>query len=923
MPRTSTRAVAPWVRTRLRTAPGAAGAFALLVLVTAFLAAALPRAVDSYETEGLRHGIGTAPPRTTVLDITTGPPASDLPPESREAAVLPEPLARRRAALEKTIPAPLRIDPEQSVHGVRTSKRVTGLDRWLPQPYGLPPEFVLSTPSGLDRHVTVREGRLPATADGRKGSEAAVTAETAKSLHLKVGSVVHLPALYAGPPLAVTVTGIVEPVRPQSAFWSVEPLLRTPSFAVKPGGMDPLYYWQAALLLPPAGAPTLLSTAGEPELYWRFAPTAGHLTAQDETRLGEAIASLTGGPDLVKVRQAVGPTGAVSTDLDEVVGAYGGMRAAIAPVVAVAAFGIGSVAAVVLAMTGGLFANRRAAELGLLRSRGGSLTGIGGRLLGETAVLALPATGLGLLAATQLLPEARFLPALAAAGAVALLACLALPLRAVFLHRRPLVHGGRDDLVDARPSRGRTVTELTLLVLAAGAVAALRRRGTDDAGDHLVSAAPVLVALIAALVLVRLYPVPLRWAARPARRLRGAVGYLSLARAARSSAIGALPLLALLVALTTAAFGGSVLAGVADARDRAALLETGADARISGAADAVPLPDGLAEAVRGTPGVRDVTTVQIEYGVSLPTGTGQSPETTSAPLVGVDPESYTRLARRTGFGPFPADLLGSTGTGGKVDHSRVLPAVASPAVAARLGTEPRDMVTAAGEFRVRIVAVRAATPALSGADFLLVNGADLTHRANTTLLATGPSADGRALRAAVAAKSRDFAVVLRTERLATYVDSPMQTGAELIYLTAIGAGAGYAVLAVLLSLLQSSPERATLLARLRTMGLTRGQGRRLLGLEALPQTLLAAVGGTLVGWATILLLAPGVDLVRLALSATPGLASLDSAPLRADPWSLVLPAVGVVVLTGAAALLQAAWAARRGSIKELRAGDAR
>ena len=83
MPRTSTRAVAPWVRTRLRTAPGAAGAFALLVLVTAFLAAALPRAVDSYETEGLRHAIRTAPPRTTVLDITTGPPASDLPPASR------------------------------------------------------------------------------------------------------------------------------------------------------------------------------------------------------------------------------------------------------------------------------------------------------------------------------------------------------------------------------------------------------------------------------------------------------------------------------------------------------------------------------------------------------------------------------------------------------------------------------------------------------------------------------------------------------------------------------------------------------------------------------------------------------------------------------------------------------------------------
>ncbi|MEV4949259.1 FtsX-like permease family protein [Streptomyces sp. NPDC053755] len=923
MPRETVAAVAPWVRTRLRTAPGTACSFALLVLVTAFLAAALPRAVEVYETEGLRHDIGTAAPRHTVLDITSAPPASDLSPEARAAETGPASLARKRAALERLLPPPLRIDRDQSVHGVRTTKPVPGLDAWLPRPSGLPPEFVLATPSGLDKQVSLREGRLPATGDPATGSEAAVTALTAKSLRLKVGSVVHIPALFSETPLAVTVTGIVEPLRPQGAYWSVEPLLRTPAHAVKPGGMEAKYYWQAGLLLPPAAGPVLLASTGDPEPYWRLAPSGGHLHARDEPRLSEAIASLSSGPGLVRVREAIGPTGAVATGLDEIVGSYRGMREAVAPVVAVAAFGIGAVVGVVLALTGGLFAARRTAELGLLRSRGGSLAGIGGRLLGETSVLALPAAGLGLLLAALALPGARLLPSLAAAGAVALFACLALPLRAVVAHRRPLTHGGREDLVDARPSRGRTVAELTLLVLAVAAVAALRRRGTDDAGDHLVSAAPVLLALIAALVLVRLQPLPLRWAARPARRLRGAVGHLALARAGRSSATGALPLLALLVALTTAAFGGSVLAGVADARDRAALLETGADARVTGAVEAAPVPAGLARSVRGVPGVRDVAAVQIEYGVALPVGTGRSPQTLSTPLVGVEPGSYARLARWTGFGPFPAGLLASTGTGGRIDHQRVLPAIASPGVAERLGTRPRDLMTAAGEFKVRIVAVRSTTPALTGADFLLVNAADLTRRADTTLLVSGPSVDGAALRAAVAAGPGGFTVGLRAERRASYVDSPMQSGAERIYLAAVGTGAGYVVLAVLLSLLQSSPERVTLLTRLRTMGLTRRQGRRLLGLEALPQALLAAVGGTLVGWATILLLAPGVDLVRLALSATPGLVSLDGAPLRADPWSLALPAVGVVLLSGAAAMIQAWWSARTGSIKELRAGDAR
>ncbi|MYS42799.1 ABC transporter permease, partial [Streptomyces sp. SID5998] len=166
----------------------------------------------------------------------------------------------------------------------------------------------------------------------------------------------------------------------------------------------------------------------------------------------------------------------------------------------------------------------------------------------------------------------------------------ALPLRAVLAHRTVRLHAPREDAASVRPSRRRTVAELTLLVIAAGAVEALRRRGVADgsgtsgttgatgspgasgaSGDQLVSLAPVLIGVIAALLLVRLYPLPLRWLMRPAARLRGAVGHLSLARAGRTSVSAVLPLLALLTALTTAAFGGSVLTGVAEARDRTAL----------------------------------------------------------------------------------------------------------------------------------------------------------------------------------------------------------------------------------------------------------------------------------------------------------------------------------------------------------------
>ncbi|PZT75112.1 ABC transporter permease [Streptomyces sp. AC1-42T] len=935
-PRTRTpraaAAGAPWVRTRLRTAPGASLAFALLVLVTAFLAAAFPRSVDRYEGQGLRHELGAVEPRRGVLEISSPQPGLELPVEVRENAVRGTTLGAVRRDVMARLPDPVRADPEQSAYGLRTTGSIAGSESWFPRPYGLDPQLTYVTQAGLADHATLRTGAWPEV-DGKvtmktREVEGAVTEATAKALHIEAGATVAVPTRGGGT-LTVRVTGIVTPKRPEASYWSTEELLRTPSLVPTRGKGSPLYYWTAALLLPPDAAPALLATTAQPEVYWRLAPDGSALSARDVSRLRTAIASLEGGPGLLSVRQVAGDTATVTTDLDEVLAGYDGMRTAIQPVVAVAAVGIGAVAAVVLLMTGGLIAARRRAELSLLRARGASLTGIGGRLLAETAVLAVPAGALGLLLAVLTVDEARFGPAALAAGAVVALVCVALPLRTALLHRRHRAHGERDDLATARPSRRRTVAELTLLVLAAGAVVALRRRGTDAEGgtDLLVSAAPVLVALIAAVVLVRLYPLPLRLALRSVSRLRGAVGFLALARAGRSSAAGTLPLLALLVALTTAAFGGSVLAGVADARDDAAVLATGADARISGQGDAVPLPAELIRAAGKADGVRRAVRVQIEYGVALPPAGSGVEDAKGATLIGVDPEAYAELARGLGLGSFPAGPLKATGArpaqGEPASRDRVVPVIASPSVAERLGDRPRDLESVAGDFKVKVAGTVARTPAITGSSFMIVDASALTHRQTTVLLLTGGHLDAEALRAAAGEAGEHFSVQLRSETREAYVDTPMQNGAERIYLAAIAAGAGYALLAVLLSLLQTAPERTTLLARLRTMGLTSRQGGRLLGFEAMPQAVLAAVGGLLVGRATIALLAPGIDLVHLALSTGPGSGVLAGAPLRTDPWSLVLPAVGVIVLAAAVAGVQAWWTGRRGSITELRAGDSR
>ncbi|RDG30152.1 FtsX-like permease family protein, partial [Streptomyces corynorhini] len=293
-------------------------------------------------------------------------------------------------------------------------------------------------------------------------------------------------------------------------------------------------------------------------------------------------------------------------------------------------------------------------------------------------------------------------------------------------------------------------------------------------------------------------------------------------------------------------------------------------------------------------------------------------------LIGVEPDSYTRLARLHDLGAFPARVLKARNGDG------VLDAVASPATAERLGTAPRRIASAAGEITVRITTVRSHTPAAPHAEFLLVNGAGLAAAEPTALLVAGDDLDARKLSVAARGTSDpkrrlgDLAprASLLSEERASFTASPLQSGAERIYAVAVVAGAFYAVVALLLSFLYSTRERTALLVRLRTMGLTHRQGCLLLGLEALPPALLAAGGGILVGWATIRLLAPGIDLVQLAV-ASAAEPLTGGVSLSTDVWSLVLPAAGVLVLAGAVAAAQAWWSGRRGTITELRAGDSR
>ncbi|WP_164836128.1 FtsX-like permease family protein, partial [Actinacidiphila soli] len=398
--------------------------------------------------------------------------------------------------------------------------------------------------------------------------------------------------------------------------------------------------------------------------------------------------------------------------------------------------------------------------------------------------------------------------------------------------------------------------------------------------------------------------------------LPGAVAHLGLARAGRAPATAALPLLAVLVALALTSFGGSVLAGVAAGRDRAALTTVGADARVEAF---TTLPGGLAASVRRVEGVRDVVSVHAE-------GLTTDGRRTTYELIVVDPAAYARLTSATGLGgPLPVPALTHDGA------RDVLPAVVSPGLAREFGHADVTVQAAAGATTVRVAGVVDGTPAAPDGDFVIVSAAAMAraHPAvahspvldPTALYVTGPSLNGKALRAVAEWASHELSVDLRSEEHASYSSTPLQSGARRVYLVAVAAGAGYSALALLLSLLQGAPQRGALLARLRTMGMSRRQCQGLAILEMLPQALLAAVGGILVGLATIPLLRPGVDLTALAFAARAPAAGAADAVLRTDPASLVLPSAGLLVLACGILTAQAWLTGRRGEGTDLRMGE--
>ncbi|WP_329579959.1 hypothetical protein OG500_13190 [Kitasatospora sp. NBC_01250] len=973
---TAGRTPAPWVRTRLHTSRSAALLLALLVLGTAFLAAALPRTLDRDGDRALTKVLSSTTPQARSLTAALSSDTTD--PSTGTSAYNQQTLDQVAEKLRGDLTAPLAPLPADDSYGASSGTRYL-TDPALPRPgVGQDPVLSLYTLHDQDSHLRLVAGKLPEghtlDVDGNLEFDVALTKAVADRLGVGVGSALNtsmLSALGRSRPhqpehsVQAVVVGLFEPTDAKQAIWSTAGCLLTP--CLEAVGAPPEPYWDVDALVAPTDLTALPQWNGA-KLFWQIPIDPHHLHSYQVGQAQQLIGSMLDGPLAASLGTSIKvPSLRPSSMLPDAFTKALNQQSAAAPLHAIGPIGAGTVALVVLLLAAGLAVDRRRAELILLRARGGSLPAIGGRLLAETAVLTVPAAGLGTALALLLLPAPRWTAAVLTGVLVGLLALLPFPLRAVLLLRASGPRGKGRAAGATRPTRRRRFTrllgsprrlvaELAALALAAAAVLAVRRRGMAPPGsslDLLLTAAPLLLAVAGAVLLARLFPLLLTPGVRWAARRPGAVGFLGLARATRTGAASGagggstgagdgtaarpgptmLPLLALLLAVTTAGFGVTMLSSADAARQVAVRQAVGGDARVL-ANDSGTLPNGFVPAAAKLPGVRSGTAAVIDDGAT--TGTADGSALPDMILVMVDPESYAALARDVGYGQFDPALLKAP-----ADPDAMVPALVNTTYASRLGTQGNyvQLPNAYGRLKIQVVGTIQATPAVPvlGERPVLLVSSDAVARqrpaaaalanAPTAWFGTGDGITGAALRGllnqelgagkdATAQVNAGFNIATRDDYAREMADNPLQRSAEQLFWASVVAAAGYCVLSLLLTLLRAAPERSALLARLRTMGLRPRQGLVLILVEALPQTLVAAVAGAGIACLSAPLLGTAVNLSAMVGASVPG-------GLRAAPGQVAWQALILAGLSTGVVVAETLFAGRRQINTELRAGDQR
>ena len=711
--------------------------------------------------------------------------------------------------------------------------------------------------SRLGGDVRLISGRLPSMghqADRASGVTIpiAVTEVTARKLRLSVGFRLPVPGTAA----TLQVAGIIQPIAPGSPSWSFDPIESVPNLVTPSIGAP---YWQGGAFIGPSELVPFAKAAGTTNatLRWVLPLRLTNMTIGQATRLAAALP-----PALLQDGNGLYITGYENFDVALFSGITAELTAfvqqarATGTLLSLLTLSLTAIGATILLLAVWLLAEQRYGEFETLRARGASRRQLGLLAVRGSLLALLLGGGLGLAAALAATPDSSAALGWWLTGATVLTVLVGLPAITMRRYRNPPVQGRRPDRLSGRRAAARRlVIESALVLASAGGLVLMHDQGlTPGNSDPYTSLAPVLVAIPIAVIVLRCYPPAVRPLLRLTGRRRGVTAFVGLARAVRTAPTAALPVFALVLALTLVAFAGMVRGAVLRGEVTASWQEVSADAAIS---SPVPLSTAQQRAIAAVPGVRRAAALTLTTG-TIPSGFRQFG------VVLVDPRQYAALLAGT---PGPAAQLAVLEADSAASSDGRAWALAAGGLGASLGRRGTTVDIGAGAQPVRIriagqVPVSSVISPAIGAQYLVLPQSALGGRAEppTVMLVAGPHLNLRDLNKVVRHLPSGSFVRLRSDVLTGLENAPLQRNAYVAFAIGSAIAAVLSLLVLLLALFIGARSRQLTLARLSTMGLSRSQSRRMAILEMLPLILAAVIGGA--GCAALLapLVGPALDL---------------------------------------------------------------
>jgi putative ABC transport system permease protein len=717
-------------------------------------------------------------------------------------------------------------------------------------------------------------------------------------------------------PTKLELVGLFEPNDPTGDQWNGSGLLE-PSFKRDMTGISAIY---ATGLIAPETYPALAASTLPFRYDWRYSIDPGRLNADSAASLQPDLKRLdlvATGNDRRSLPESASTAAltnvAIRTGLLHVLDKFDAQRARSESVLSIAALGPLVLATGAIAMLAVLLIRPRRGSLLLARGRGATGALLLGVQLIEALLIAGTAALLGWALATLVVParDAPLSPILAAI--VASISVLLLVAATWPAAQRPLTQLERDDPAVLRVSARRLVLEAAIVGLAVLAIVLLRQRGLTVGDvdqtvqfDPLLAAVPILCGIAAGIVLMRLYPLPIRALGRLAARRRDFVAVNGLRTVARRPASANLPLLVLMIAAAFGAFASVVESSIDRGQVAASYLDVGADYRLE-AEGLAGLPATLNPATipdvnAVASGFVDQTAAYVSSakqraGINLIAlnGTALADVTARTAAASTWPDAFTASPSAVGVGtpsnPIPAIVSDDfpPGTDNLGPGSTFTISVARQNLTFKLIERRSSVAGLAVPQNFAIVPLDWITATEAGKDMPVT---EMWVRASDDVAAP--------LEQMVSETTGGIRIISRHDAYSLLHDAPLGSAVADGYGIALSVAVLYLVMVLVGAVIISAAGRSRDIAYMRTLGVSVRQARALTAVENAPPIMLALIPGVLLGVLVASIVQPG-----LGLSDFTGAEGL---PLFVD-WSTLIVVIVVLSAVVFGAILLGTWLA--------------